>query len=119
MMTKDEHNLLLEEIARTGGDTENMMKLIEKLQGDFDEREGELARYRETYDRENRESNPQEDYKTRYESLRKDYIDRFFGRVSNEIAEAKENVIERTEDDTKANSEPLDYDELFERKEGE
>lgn len=50
-LSKDEHNELMRLIMETGGPTDNMEELIRKLQDDFDEREGELARYGETADR--------------------------------------------------------------------
>lgn len=114
-MTKEEHNDLLEQIARSGGDTEHMLELIKKLQDAYDEREGELARYREKYDGENAKDkvreDDKEDYRSKYEELRKNYIDRFFGK-------AKDEIMEETKEDVKRDGEFQTYEELFERREG-
>ena len=51
-LTKAEHENLLKEIAMTGGDTDNMLKLMQRLRDDFDEREGMLRKYGEERDKE-------------------------------------------------------------------
>lgn len=51
-MTKQEHDNLLMEIAKSGGDTPKMLELMQKLRDDFDDREGELKRYGEMRDKE-------------------------------------------------------------------
>lgn len=66
-MTKEEHENLLKEIAMTGGDTDNMLKLMQKLRDDFDEREGMLRKYGEEKDK-NRPDTKGEEEKIREES---------------------------------------------------
>lgn len=136
MYSKEEHENLLKEIAETGGDTANMLELLQKLRDDFDEREGELRRYGEERDanppdtkdeeeriveestRDNAEDNgirrdPVLDDmvpKSDYEDLRRKYIERFFSNPD----EAKEEQKEDVKDDGEAKS----FDQLFEKKEG-
>lgn len=105
MYTKKEYDDLLREIAKSGGDTPNMLKLMQKLRDDFDEREGMLKRYSESSDKREPEGTKVEEEKIReesrrddredggerrraydgdtvsrreYEDLRRKYIDRFF-----------------------------------------
>lgn len=61
--TKQEHDNLLMEIAKSGGDTPKMLELMQKLRDDFDEREGELKRYRETEDKRPPEGTKEEERK--------------------------------------------------------
>lgn len=135
--TKEEHENLLKEIAMSGGDTDNMLKLLQKLRDDFDEREGELRSRGETADKtdpateeEKKEivedskeddrkdgglrRDPMEGYvsQSEYDALRKKYIDRFFG--------GARDAIENTEEDVKKdeNSDEITYDGLFKKREG-
>lgn len=137
MLTRDEHENLLREIAETGGDTPAMLELLQKLRDDLDEREGELRRYRESADkdrpageteedarirRESQEDNREDDGLRRdplprdvvsreeYEDLRRKYIDRFFSTPE----EAKKDQ----EEDVKRDGENQSFDTLFKRKEG-
>lgn len=66
--TKKEHEDLLREIALSGGDTPKMLELMQKLRDDFDDREGELKRYRETADRKPPEGEQREEKEVREES---------------------------------------------------
>lgn len=75
-LTKKEHEDLLREIAETGGDTANMLELMQKLRDDFDEREGELRRYGEERDKERPEEAEKEDERIRRESREDDKEDR-------------------------------------------
>lgn len=107
MLDKESYYNLLKEIADTGGPSDAMMELLQKLRDDFDEREGMLRRYGETSDsespatpeaeeriREESEQDNEEDGglrrdpiqaaepemvpKTEYDELRRKYIERFF-----------------------------------------
>lgn len=136
-MTKEEHENLLREIAETGGDTANMLELMQKLRDDFDEREGELRRYGEKRDKERPAGEAEEDTKIRkesreddredrglrrdplpadmvpreeYETLKRKYIDRFFSSPE----EAKEDQ----EKDVKRDGENQTFDDLFKEREG-
>ena len=126
-LTKKEHDDLLKEIAQSGGDTDNMLKLLQRLRDDFDEREGMLRKEGETKDKEtpttekerdniteeSREDNQEdgglrrdpEGYRKKYEDLKRQYIERFFSGSDEEIKEEK-----------KEEKKPLTYDNLFERK---
>lgn len=66
--TKKEHDNLLMEIAKSGGDTPKMLELMQKLRDDFDDREGELKRYRETADKKPPEGIREEERKVVEES---------------------------------------------------
>ena len=136
-LTKKEHEDLLREIAETGGDTANMLELMQKLRDDFDEREGELRGYGEERDKERPEGAEKEDERIRresreddkedrgerrdplskdvvsraeYDELKRKYIDRFFS--------TPEEVKKETEKDVKRDGENQTFEELFKRKEG-
>lgn len=121
-MTKDEHEALLRRIAETGGATPEMLDDIQKLRDEYDEREGMLKRYGETYDGENREredsapegrrdgdkeevSREDIDWRGKYEEIRKKYIDRFFS--------SPEKAKEEQEEDVTKDGESMTYEELF------
>lgn len=136
-MTKDEHENLLKEIASTGGDTDNMLKLLQRLRDDFDEREGMLRRDGESTDKErpskekererireeSREDNredkglrraPLEDMVPRrdYDELKRKYIERFFSGADEAMEDQKEDV--RKDDKVKN----ITFDDLFKEREG-
>lgn len=136
-MTKEEHENLLREIAETGGDTANMLELMQKLRDDFDEREGMLRKYDEERDKERPEGAEEEGEHIReeseednvedngerrnplpedmvpradYEDLRRKYIERFFSSPE----EAKEDQ----EEDVKRDGEEQSFESLFKEREG-
>lgn len=122
MLSREEVYDLMRKIADTGGLTEDMEKDLERLKAEFDERDGELRRYRERYDGEKAspderredervERSEYEKLKADYDGLRTRYLDRFWGKV-------KDDVMEETEEDVKRDGTVQTYDELFERKEG-
>ena len=103
-LDRESYMNLLKEIADTGGPTDNMMELLQKLRDDFDDREGELRARGEQADSENpgteateehiREESiednkedgglrrdPMEGYvpQADYDDLKRRYIERFFG----------------------------------------
>lgn len=124
ILTKEEHEALLREIAESGGDTPKMLDAMQKLRDEYDERMGELKRYGETYDGENRDRREDEnrevdermdgeskiDWESRYRDLESKYRERFFTTPREVKEEQKEDVIE----DGKKKS----YEELFEEREG-
>ena len=140
ILTKRGMDKILRRIMETGGLTEDMEKDIDRLRSDFDEREGMLRRYGETYDGEDRdeyewrerdeerredsdrddreiytpreEAKDYEDWRGRYEEMRQRYLDRFFG-GRDEGEEYRE-----TEEDVRRDGEPQTFDELLERTEG-
>lgn len=139
--TPEEYQDLLKEIANSGGDTPKMLELLQKLRDDYDEREGELRRYKETKDKETPEGEKEEREKIReesreddkedrgerlrayegkrdmvsredYEELRRKYIERFFSTPE----QAKKSQEEDVRKDSKSDS--MSFDELFKKREG-
>ena len=140
-LTKRGMDKILRRIMETGGLTEDMEKDVQRLRDEFDEREGVLKRYGETYEGEDqdeydweesreirndndddvevftpREEEKIEYWKGRYEEMRKKYIDRFFG--GDDIRRDFEETMDETEDDVRRDGEPQTFDELLERTEG-
>lgn len=103
-LIKEEHENLLRAIAETGGATDNMLELIQKLRDDYDEREGMLKRYEEDKDKTVEFNVDDWVKRSDYDELRRKYLDRFFGK---EVEEIKD---EEKEPDVKT------IDDLFERK---
>lgn len=128
LLSKEEHEGLLRRIAESGGATPDMLDEIQKLRDDYDEREGMLRRESETYDGEDnpgeevesrgesavdaedvsRETN--DDWREKYEDIRRKYIERFFT--------TPEEVKEEQTEDVKEDGENVSYETLFKRKEG-
>lgn len=144
ILTKTGMDKILRRIMETGGLTEDMERDIDRLRSDFDEREGMLRRYGETYDGEDmdeyewrgrddesredsdrddkdiytsrEEAKDYEDWRGRYEEMRQRYLDRFFG-GRDEGEECRE-IMRETEEDVRRDGEPQTFDELLERTEG-
>lgn len=118
MLSKDEHENLLKAIADSGGDTANMLDLMQKLRDDYDEREGMLAKYGETRDGEDAEGKDEErtegetkvDWRAKYDDLEKRYKERFFT--------TREEVKEEQTEDIKEDGKEYEYEKLFEEREG-
>lgn len=127
---------ILRRIMETGGLTDDMEKDIQRLKDDFDEREGILKRYGEVYDGEDRdeyeysgrdfesvytpreEDKIEEDWRGRYEEMKRRYIDRFFGGRDPKDTEEYKEIMEETEEDVRRDGEKQTFDELLERTEG-
>ena len=144
ILTKTGMDKILRRIMETGGLTEDMEKDIDRLRSDFDEREGMLRRYGETYDGEDmdeyewkgrddesredsdrddkdiytprEEAKDYEDWRGRYEEMRQRYLDRFFG--GRDEGEEYREIMSETEEDVRRDGEPQTFDELLERTEG-
>lgn len=125
LLTKAGVNKILRRIMETGGLTDAMENDIKRLKDDFDEREGILKTYGETYDgedkdeydfkgREQSQISADEDYKGKYEEMKQKYLDRFFGGVGNEVEEIKE----ETKEDVKRDGTEQSFEDLFEKREG-
>lgn len=130
ILTRTGMNKILRRIMETGGLTPDMEDDIQRLRDDFDEREGILKKYGETYDGEDIDEyeytgrDPQEIYTpkeeekdakewhTKYEEMKARYLDRFFGGVENK--DFKE-TMEETREDVERDGEPQTFDELLER----
>ena len=125
---------ILRRIMESGGMTDDMEEDVRRLQDDFDEREGILRKYGETYDGEDRDEyefserdgtsiyTPREedkladDWRIKYEEMKKRYLDRFFG--TDEIEDDYFETMRKTREDVKRDGEPQSFDELLERVEG-
>lgn len=132
ILTKTGMDKILRIIMETGGLTEDMERNIDRLRSDFDEREGILRRYGETYDgedmdeyewrgrddesREDSDRDDNEDWRGRYEEMRQRYLDRFFG--GRDEGEEYREIMRETEEDVSRDGEPQTFDELLERTEG-
>lgn len=134
ILTKTGMNKILRRIMETGGLTPDMEKDIQRLRDDFDEREGILKKYGETYDCEDADEyeytgrdtddiyTPKEEEKdakewsTKYEEMKARYLDRFFGNVDND--KNFEETMNETREDVERDGEPQTFDELLERVEG-
>lgn len=62
-----------------------------------------------------KETGSNDEYKTKYDALRKQYVERFFGGKPEEAEEIIEDQMEDLEKDEK----PLSFDDLLEKTEGE
>lgn len=134
ILTKTGMNKILRRIMETGGLTPDMEEDIQRLRDDFDEREGILKKYGETYDGEDmdeyeytgrdtdeiytpkEEEKDAKDWRTKYEEMKARYLDRFFGGVDND--KKFEETMDETREDVERDGEPQTFDELLERVEG-
>ena len=122
---------ILRRIMESGGMTEDMERDVERLKDDFDEREGILKRYGETYDGEDRDEydyserddiniyTPKEeekDWKQEYDNLKERYMNRFFG--TSDVKDEFDDTMEETKEDVKRDETIQSFDELLERTEG-
>lgn len=134
ILTKTGMNKILRRIMETGGMTPDMEEDIQRLRDDFDEREGILKKYGETYDGEDADDyefteratvdiyTPMEEekdadaWRRKYDDMKARYLDRFFGGVDN--GENFEETTGETREDVERDGEPQTFDELLERVEG-
>ena len=131
ILTRSGMEKILRRIMESGGMTEDIEQDIERLKDDFDEREGILKRYGETYDGEDRDEydyserdginiyTPKEeekDWKKEYDNLKERYMNRFFG--TSDIKEEFDDTMEDTKEDVKRDGTVQSFDELLERVEG-
>ncbi len=131
ILTRSGMEKILRRIMESGGMTEDMERDVERLKDDFDEREGILKRYGETYDGEDRDEydyserddinvyTPKEeekDWKQEYDNLKERYMDRFFG--TSDVKDEFDDTMEETKEDVKRDGTIQSFDELLERTEG-
>lgn len=134
ILTKTGMSKILRRIMEAGGLTPDMEEDIQRLRDDFDEREGILKKYGETYDGEDMDEyeytgrdtdeiyTPKEEekdakvWRTKYEEMKARYLDRFFGGVDNN--KNFEETMDETREDVERDSEPQTFNELLERVEG-
>lgn len=113
-LTKEEHDNILKKLSETGGFTPDMLDEIQRLRDEFDEREGELKRYHEQYDGEDKE-----DWKSKYTELEKKYRERFWNATKDKDGEtplehAKNDL---AEDKRETREEEKHIEDLFKRRE--
>lgn len=131
ILTKTGMNKILRRIMETGGLTPDMEEDIQRLRDDFDEREGILKKYGETYDGKDideyeytgrdmdeiytskEEEKGAKEWRTKYEEMKARYLDRFFGGVDND--KNFEETMNETREDVERDGEPQTFDELLER----
>lgn len=131
ILTKTGMNKILRRIMETGGLTPDMEEDIQRLRDDFDEREGILKKYGETYDGKDideyeytgrdmdeiytskEEEKDAKEWRTKYEEMKARYLDRFFGGVDND--KNFEETMNETREDVERDGEPQTFDELLER----
>lgn len=131
ILTRSGMEKILRRIMESGGMTEDMERDVERLKDDFDEREGILKRYGETYDGEDRDEydyserdginvyTPKEeekDWKQEYDNLKERYMNRFFG--TSDVKDEFDDTMEDTKEDVKRDGTVQSFDELLERTEG-
>jgi hypothetical protein len=131
ILTRSGMEKILRRIMESGGMTEDMERDVERLKDDFDEREGILKRYGETYDGEDRDEydyserddiniyTPKEeekDWKQEYDNLKERYMNRFFG--TSDVKDEFDDTMEETKEDVKRDGTIQSFDELLERTEG-
>lgn len=134
ILTKTGMNKILRKIMETGEMTPDIEDTIQRLRDDFDEREGILKKYGETYDGEDVDeyeytyrdmynvytpkelTKNAEEWRTKYEEIKARYIDRFFG--GEDSSENFNEIMHEATEDVKRDGEPQTFDELLERVEG-
>ena len=128
MKTRTGFEKILRRIMDSGELTEDMEKDIQDLRDDFDEREGELRRYGEVYEGEDKDDfdyygadlealEPTEGervWRDKYTELKAKYIDRFFGGTEEQL----QDIMDGMEEDVKRDGKPQTFEELLERVEG-
>ena len=101
---------------------EEMLADIERLRSDFSEREGILKNYGDVsegdddYEFVEKSREDGDGWKEKYDRLRKQYTDRFFG--NSDMKEDFEEIMDDTVEDVKRDGTVQTIDELLERVEG-
>lgn len=124
MMLKNEVDELIRKIADTGGATDDMMEDLKKLSDEFDEREGELNRYREEKDTTEGKEEVREEgaelvnWKEKYDEMKNRYMDRFFNGTEEEARSRMEATKQSQDEDVTKDGELLTFNDLFKEREG-
>lgn len=101
---------------------EEMIADIDRLRSDFSEREGILRNYGDVsegdddYEFIEKSREDGDGWKEKYDRLRKQYTDRFFG--NSDVKEDYEEIMDETEEDVERDGKVQTIDELLERVEG-
>lgn len=118
-------NKILKKILENSDLGEEISNDIEAIKTAIQDRDTILKNYGDLPDDEDleefdfvereKETDSNDEYKTKYDALRKQYVERFFGGKPEEAEEIIEDQMEDIEKDEK----PLSFDELLEKTEGE
>ena len=101
---------------------EEMLADIERLRSDFSEREdilknyGDISEGDDDYEFVEKSREDGDGWEEKYNRLRKQYTDRFFG--SSDVREDFEEIMDETEEDVERDGTVQTIDELLERVEG-
>lgn len=101
---------------------EEMLADIERLRSDFSEREdilknyGDISEGDDDYEFVEKAREDGDEWKEKYNRLRKQYTDRFFG--NSDVKEDFENIMDDTVEDVERDGTVQTIDELLERVEG-
>lgn len=125
MLTLAAINKILKKILENSDLGEEISNDIESIKNAVQDRDTILKNYGDVPDTEDleefdfvereKETNSTDDYKSKYDALRKQYVERFFGGKPKEAEEIIEDQMEDLEKDEK----PLTFDDLLEKTEGE
>ena len=125
MLTLAAINKILKKILENSDLGEEISNDIESIKNAVQDRDTILKNYGDLPDDEDledfefvareKETDSNDEYKTKYDALRKQYVERFFGGKPKEAEEIIEDQMVDLEKDEK----PLSFDELLEKTEGE
>lgn len=125
MRTLSSVNKILKKILENSDLGEEISNDIETIRTAIQDRDTILRNYGDVPDTEDqeefefvereKETNSNDDYKSKYDALRKQYVERFFGGKP----EKAEEIIEDQMEDLEKDEKPLTFDELLEKTEGE
>lgn len=125
MRTLASVNKILKKILENSDLGEEISNDIEAIKTAIQDRDTILKNYGDLPDDEDledfefvereKETDSNDEYKTKYDALRKQYVERFFGGKPEKAEEIIEDQIEDLEKDEK----PLSFDDLLEKTEGE
>lgn len=126
---------ILRRIMESGEISDELSNDVQRIRDDFNERNGYLSRIGEVYTGDDVDEydfklkddtsiyTPDEEkelaitWESKYNDIKKKYLDRFFGGVEPEGTNPIE-IMDDTEQDVRRDGEPQTFDELLERTEG-
>lgn len=104
--TKQEHDEIIKSIVDVTTASPEVIEMVEKIRADYDERIGMVDK-----------DKGGEEWKEKYEELKKKYVDRFFTSPA-EVDEKVKDLKEETEEHVKKDGEEVSFEDLFEKREG-
>lgn len=135
ILTSAGMNKILRRIMESGELSEELANDVQRIKDDFDERNSYLSRIGEVYtgdDVDEYEFSPSEatnsysvnevegnesNWENKYNELKRQYLDRFFGGVEPEGTDIQ-TIMDDTVTDVQRDGEPQTFDELLDRTEG-